>query len=243
MNVRFTFFTFLFVLLYAISVPMFLFCMYDGVCLTHHSSTDGGSTVTVTGSNFVSSALLSCKFGSAAAQAAVYLTASKLTCVSPAHGVGNVTVSVSNNGVDFSAAAPFEYLGTHHFVVTLQYVVVCVSARSLSSPFLILFDGVFLLHVAAAHVTALSPLHGPTAGGQTVTLTGTAFPATLVCRFGTALAAATVATSTRVTCLSPIISDAASGTAVAVEVSSDGVEFTDDRVTFTLYCALVLSLF
>jgi hypothetical protein len=61
--------------------------------------------VTVVGSNFRDSAILQASFGGQVIRLA-FATSSAATCVAPAHAsVGNVSVAVSNNGVDFSATA------------------------------------------------------------------------------------------------------------------------------------------
>ena len=63
--------------------------------------TTGGVQVTVSGSNFVSSEDLMCRFDSTLAPA-TYVNASNILCTSPARGEGLVTVEASNNRVDFT---------------------------------------------------------------------------------------------------------------------------------------------
>ncbi|MDR3454951.1 MAG: IPT/TIG domain-containing protein, partial [Rhodoferax sp.] len=65
-------------------------------------STTGGSQVVVTGAGFAFSSGLLCKFGSVAV-AAQYLGPSEVSCGTPAMPGGVVAVSVTLNGVDFSA--------------------------------------------------------------------------------------------------------------------------------------------
>lgn len=63
----------------------------------------GGVTVTITGTGFVDSTSLSCKFGSLIIDA-TYLTSTSVKCVSPAlPQPENVNVEVSNNRVQFSS--------------------------------------------------------------------------------------------------------------------------------------------
>jgi hypothetical protein len=61
----------------------------------------GGETATVTGTGFLDSAL-SFYFGTAAATALVILSNTQLTCVTPAHAAGAVTVVVRTRGGDAS---------------------------------------------------------------------------------------------------------------------------------------------
>ena len=73
--------------------------------------TAGGTNVLVYGSNFVNSVYLRCKFGTSAATAGVWQSASVVQCVSPA-GTGSGALEVSNNNVDFTAAGlQFVYNG------------------------------------------------------------------------------------------------------------------------------------
>ena len=65
----------------------------------------GNYTVTVQGSNYVSTSLLTCRFGTHL-RLGSYATASAVMCVAPsAAAPGPVTVDVSNNGVDFTASS------------------------------------------------------------------------------------------------------------------------------------------
>jgi len=65
-------------------------------------SVDGGTVVLVTGSDFVDSGSLACKFGDAAASAATFVSATSVRCVAPSGSSGSVAVEVSNNGADFT---------------------------------------------------------------------------------------------------------------------------------------------
>jgi hypothetical protein len=71
----------------------------------------GGTVVTVTGSGFLYTAQLSCKFATTVITA-TYLTASTAACVAPANGgVGSVTLEMSNNGQVFtSTGGRFYYM-------------------------------------------------------------------------------------------------------------------------------------
>jgi hypothetical protein len=69
-----------------------------------HGAARGGTTVRIEGSNFVFSSELACRFGISSV-AARYINAGEVRCVTPPLEVGNVAVSVSNNGIDFSSSS------------------------------------------------------------------------------------------------------------------------------------------
>jgi IPT/TIG domain len=65
----------------------------------------GGTVVTVTGSGFMDTPALACRFGSTTVPA-VLLAKTQLSCVAPpAQGQGAVVLSISNNGAEWSTAA------------------------------------------------------------------------------------------------------------------------------------------
>eukprot|EP00698_Gefionella_okellyi_P014432 TRINITY_DN4005_c0_g1_i5.p1 TRINITY_DN4005_c0_g1~~TRINITY_DN4005_c0_g1_i5.p1 ORF type:complete len:1114 (+),score=261.18 TRINITY_DN4005_c0_g1_i5:484-3825(+) len=65
----------------------------------------GSTLVTVTGSTFLSTVTMYCQFGSSLSSVATYVTASRLLCLSPQHGIAMVAVEVSVNNVHFTADA------------------------------------------------------------------------------------------------------------------------------------------
>jgi hypothetical protein len=70
---------------------------------------DGGTLVTVSGSDLVDTAELRCLFGARLA-VATFVTDTRVHCTAPAQSAaGTVVVQVSNNGADF-AAAPGTFL-------------------------------------------------------------------------------------------------------------------------------------
>jgi hypothetical protein len=176
----------------------------------------GGTAVVVTGSGFLDRPTLQCRFGSAPAAAAVWLSPTQVRCVSPASfagGPGAVPLAVSNNAVHFgegdAAAASFEYRAPE--VVTGQP----------------------------------EPPSGDSSGGTTVTVRGTGFvdgPA-LSCRFAAApdadgdwdafvrVVPAAFVSEHELTCVTP----AQPAGAVAVSVANNGADFgaaTEASFTF-----------
>ena len=64
-------------------------------------STNGGTTVEVSGENFLDTGNLKCKFGSSKPSFAYYKSPSLITCVTPVRAVGKTKVLISLNGKDF----------------------------------------------------------------------------------------------------------------------------------------------
>ena len=68
--------------------------------------------MTIVGSNFVSSASLACRFGTAGTVAASFASATQVVCLSPrADTAALVALAVSNNNADFVGSASFTYDG------------------------------------------------------------------------------------------------------------------------------------
>jgi len=111
--------------------------------------TAGGTTITLTGTNFVSGATV--RVGGTAATNVVYVGATQLTARTPAGTAGARDVVVTNpDGQASTRTGGFTYTG----------------------------------QAAAPTLTAVSPSSGSTAGGTTVTLTGTGFVSGAVVRIG-----------------------------------------------------------
>jgi hypothetical protein len=74
----------------------------------------GGTVITVTGTGFVDSYRLYCKFGTTVSLAATYVSSVQLLCQSNAvAGATTLTVQIANNNQDFTSAAyVFTYYGT-----------------------------------------------------------------------------------------------------------------------------------
>ena len=66
--------------------------------------------MSVSGSGFVSSPQLACRFGTQAAAEIVFVSSNLLKCTSPSGVEGSVSVEVSGNGADYSSdAVQFRY--------------------------------------------------------------------------------------------------------------------------------------
>jgi len=64
--------------------------------------------ITVTGSNFVDSPQLACRFGSVVVPA-TWLFTTQIRCISPALDFGTTELRVSNNNQDFRATINFTF--------------------------------------------------------------------------------------------------------------------------------------
>ena len=111
--------------------------------------TAGGTTITLTGTNFVSGATV--RVGGTAATNVAFVSATSLTARTPAGTAGARDVQVTNpNGQSATRSGAFTYTAA----------------------------------AQAPTLTAVSPASGPTAGGTTITLTGTNFVSGATVRVG-----------------------------------------------------------
>jgi PKD repeat protein len=145
----------------------------------------GGASVTISGSNFVSSGSVS--FGGVAATGLSRPDPSTLICTAPAHAVGTVDVTVvAGGGLSVTSAAAFTYT------------------------------------VAAPGINSLSRTAGSSAGGDTLSITGSyiAVSGTVKVTFGGVDATVVnVVSSTSITCVTPAH---AAGAADVVVTNPDG---------------------
>ena len=159
---------------------------------------EGGTGIIVHGSNFVSSDVLRCRFGSphlggvGAVTPGVFLSETRVRCVTPALPAGRISVELTTNNVDY----------TSNFV-QFEYKV-------------------------QSKVHSISPRFGSIEGGTRVMVTGQNFQETrtLYCRFGSAveLVRATWVASTLIECVSP--STVTVGETV-LQVTSNMVDYTE----------------
>jgi hypothetical protein len=97
-------------------------------------------------------------------------------------------------------------------------------------------DGVKFAFVPSMAVSGLSPKLGPTSGGTRLLVTGSGFKTAgeMYCGIGGKVVSARVLNSTALECATPALSLSARSTgAAAVEVSSNGVDFTASGLEFT----------
>ncbi|MGA9673360.1 MAG: IPT/TIG domain-containing protein [Terracidiphilus sp.] len=139
--------------------------------------TAGGTSITITGTNFVPGAVVEMVETRRQATNVVVVNSTTITAVTPTGDAGAETVSVSVNGQSGSLAGGFTY-------------------------------------IVEPTVSSVSPSTGPTAGGTSVTITGTNFATGATVTFGSAAAAnVVVVSSTSITATTP------AGTVGAVTVT------------------------
>jgi len=128
-------------------------------------SKTGGTTVTLTGTNFLTGATV--LLGGSACTSVNVTAATSLTCTTPAHAVGAVDVVINNTD---GQSANLTNAFTYH---------------------------------PAPTVTAANPLVGTTAGGNSVTITGTGFRAGATVTLGILDCPVTVSFPNALTCTAP----------------------------------------
>jgi hypothetical protein len=129
------------------------------------------------------------------------------------------TAFLVNSSTQVTATVPALAAGTYHTTVTTPYG---TSATSAADQF---------TAVAAPTVTGISPTSGPSAGGTSVTITGTSFAGLLTAAFGgQAAATVTVNLATQVTATSPAANpgtvDVTVTTAAGTSATSTADQFT-----------------
>eukprot|EP00698_Gefionella_okellyi_P014710 TRINITY_DN4087_c0_g4_i1.p1 TRINITY_DN4087_c0_g4~~TRINITY_DN4087_c0_g4_i1.p1 ORF type:complete len:2815 (-),score=725.60 TRINITY_DN4087_c0_g4_i1:124-7932(-) len=152
------------------------FTFYDAVSPTSVNAA-GGDVVTVTGYFPSSTGQYMVKFDTSVVST-TYVTSSKITCISPAHAAGAITVQVSRDiGVNFYDASPlFNYrtIGTPTtvFAPTFGTTVLTISGRSVATTTGITcdFGGVATSATVAANGDILCPVPAHAAGNVTFTL-------------------------------------------------------------------------
>ena len=176
-------------------------------------STVGGSTVTITGTGLAGATVV--RFGSVAGRITAD-TGTHITVTSPP-SAGTVTTAAitadsgtemaatGTGAVDITVTTP---VGTSHPTAADRYTYTA----------------------ARPGVTGVSPDGGSTAGGTTVTITGTGLAGATSVRFGAAAAAITADSSTQITVTSP----PGTGTvAITVTTPAGTAKTTDGRYTYT----------
>lgn len=167
----------------------------------------GFTSVQVFGFNFDQKEEYTCVFGGVPVPAQ-FVSSTQLTCESPVWFGG---INPVGNG--FQKVAMTAQLGD-------------LSIGNFSESF---------YYYAQPVVTALDPGHGNATGGELVAVVGKGFLSTpeMVCRFGAASpVTATFVSAEKILCHSPAYV-MGSDPVVAVEIAENGVDFTDNGVTFS----------
>ena len=151
----------------------------------------GGTSVTITGSNFAGASAVT--FGGVAATNVSVVNANTITCTIPAHSAGTVSVLVTTPGGTNAANSLFTY-------------------------------------VAPPTVASVSPSSGPTAGGTSVTITGTGFTGAAAVTFGGAAATnVSVVSASTITCTTP---SGSAGSASVLVTTPGGTNTANSLFTY-----------
>jgi hypothetical protein len=170
-----------------------------------------------------------------------YVAAPVITGISPVQGpaAGGTAVTINGTGFTGATAVVFGSASAAFTVVSSTQISATAPAGSGSVTVTVTTpggtsNGATYSYVAAPVVNTLSPAQGPSAGGNTVTITGTGFTGVTAVMFGSAPAAFTVLSSTQITATAP----AGSGS-VTVTVTTPGG--TSNGATYSYVAAPVVN--
>ena len=74
-----------------------------GLAIPAFGTSIGGTKVLIEGAYFLNTTQLSCKFGDKIVPVSLYVSSEQIVCISPGGALGAVSLSVANNGVDFTS--------------------------------------------------------------------------------------------------------------------------------------------
>ncbi|MBI0378598.1 IPT/TIG domain-containing protein [Streptomyces albiflaviniger] len=166
----------------------------------------------------------------------VAVVAPVLSSVSPGQGPvgGGNTVTLSGSGLTGVTAVRFGSTPALSFTVVSATQTTAVAPPGAAGPVQITVtgpggtsNGVTYFYVGVPTLTGASPAQGPTAGGTTVTLTGTNLLGATAVRFGAVNATSfTVVSATQITAVAPSGSSTVQITVVTPGGTSNGVSYT-----------------
>ena len=175
--------------------------------------TTGGTKVVVSGAGFSETQELQCRFGTGGALTqAIWIAPTVIECITPSVASASfVALQITSNMVDFTSPTSAFYSYTEPAVV--RYI---------------------------------SPPEGPSRGGTLVTVVGTGFTSVnsaqlFKCQFGGVSVHAVCLNSTHLQCSSPaIVLNSELVKHLVLEVSMNGLQFTNQQVQFTMYKSIQL---
>jgi hypothetical protein len=198
----------------------------------------GTVDVTVTGPGGVSATSPADQF--------TYLTVPAVQTISPATGPLNGGTQVTITGTSFTAATVVDFgtVPAINVVVVSATQITAISPAESAGVVNVTVTGPVgtsgtspadqFTYVAAPTVTGVSPAKGPSAGGTTVTITGTGFTGATVVDFGAAAAAITSDTATQIVATAPT---GTSGTVPVSVVTPGGISAASPADQFTYLAA------
>ncbi len=172
-------------------------------------STAGGTTVTISGTNFTGASAV--KFGTVAATSFTVTNAGSISAVSPAEGAATVDVTVTVGANTSAVSQPAD-----QFTFTVP---------------------------PPPTVTGVSPSTGSTAGGTTVTISGTNFTGASAVKFGTVAATSfTVTNAGSISAVSPAEGAATVDVTVTVGANTSAVSPPADQFTFSVPSSVITAV-
>ncbi|WP_405584205.1 beta strand repeat-containing protein [Streptomyces sp. NBC_01190] len=166
-----------------------------------------------------------------------YVTAPVITTVNPAQGPvgGGNTVTLTGNGFTGATAVTFGATPATSFTVLSPTQITATAPAGVAGgvPVTVTTPGgttpgtVFYFYVAQPTLTSATPTSGPTAGGNTVTLTGTNLLTVTAVNFGVTPATFTIVSNTQINAVAPAGSAGTSPiTVVTVGGTSNAIPYT-----------------
>ncbi|MGN2638377.1 IPT/TIG domain-containing protein [Nocardia takedensis] len=140
-----------------------------------------------------------------------YLAVPSLTGVAPGQGstAGGTTVVLTGTGLSGVTAVSFGGVAAISFTVDSDTQITAVTPAGTGIAVVTVTapggtsSGVSFVYVVVPTVTAVTPASGPTAGFNTVTITGTNFTGPLTVRFGSTATSYTIDSATQLTAIVP----------------------------------------
>ena len=156
---------------------------------------------------------------------------------------GNITVSTYGSGYvggyseSAGGAAPFPVIAPEYVILSNANLNGQSASETLSAS--ATWAGAIAAYKAVPTVTSVSPTLGPTAGGNSVTITGTNFASGSTASFGNTTANATVNSATQITATAPAQASAATVDVTVTSSNSTSATYTGDQYTY--YVPLTIS--
>ncbi|MEU2121018.1 IPT/TIG domain-containing protein [Nocardia niwae] len=163
-----------------------------------------------------------------------YLAVPALNSITPNQGstAGGTSVTLTGSGFTGATAVTFGSTPATSFTVVSDTQITAVTPAGTGIvPVTVTGPGgtsgaVPFIYVVVPTITSISPTSGPTAGGNSVTITGTGFTGPLTVRFGSTATVFTINSPTQITAVAP----AGTGT---VQVTVTGSGGTSNGVAYT----------
>jgi hypothetical protein len=173
----------------------------------------GGTIVTVKGSGFPNTVDIQCVFGVVAVPAAV-VSGDALMCRAPTHEQGLLNLTILSDGINLCATSLTSTGMTVPIISQMQF-----------------------LYLPDPAVIKITPSSGSNLGGYSVFVRASNIVNSTVlgCKFGNLISRAVFISINTLLCVAPSLSpaDALNYSFVPLEITTNGLDYTDDQVQFT----------